>query len=119
MRQAGRRYYARLLRNGVRIFEYQPRVLHSKVSLCDRRATIGSSNHDRWNQRWNLEANLLVEDAVFVDQVRALFEADFQDSVELEYVSWAQRPVWLRAWEWILARLDLWLHALGSGRRGD
>ncbi len=119
VRQAGRRYYARLLRNGVRIFEYQPRVLHSKVSLCDRHATIGSSNHDRWNQRWNLEANLLVEDAVFVDQVRALFEADFRDCIELGYASWAQRPVLLRVWEWILARVDLWLHALGSGRRGD
>ena len=118
VRQAGHRYYARLLRNGVRIFEYQPRVLHSKASLCDRRATIGSSNHHRWNQRWNLEANLLVEDAVFVDQVRALFEADFRDSVELDYGSWAQRPMLPRAWEWILARLDLWLHALGSGRRG-
>ncbi len=119
VRQAGRRYYARLLRNGVRIFEYQPRVLHSKVSLCDRRATIGSSNHDRWNQRWNLEANLLVEDAGFVDQVRALFEADFHASVELEYASWAHRPMWRRAWEWLMARLDLWLHALGDGRRGD
>ena len=119
VRQAGRRYYARLLRNGVRIFEYQPRVLHSKASLCDRRATIGSSNHDRWNQRWNLEANLMVEDVEFVDQVRALFEEDFQDSVELDYAFWAQRPAWLRSWEWILARLDLWLHALGSGRRGD
>lgn len=119
VRQAGRRYYARLLRNGVRIFEYQPRVLHSKVSLCDRRTTIGSSNHDRWSHRWNLEANLLVEDAAFVDQVRALFEADFRDCVELSYASWAQRSVGLRAWEWVMARLDLWLHALGSGRRGE
>lgn len=119
VRQAGRRHYARLLRSGVRIFEYQPRVLHSKVSLCDRHVTIGSSNHDRWNQRWNLEANLLVEDAAFVDQVRALFEADFHDCIELGYTSWRQRPVLLRVSEWILARVDLWLHALGSGRRGD
>jgi phosphatidylserine/phosphatidylglycerophosphate/cardiolipin synthase-like enzyme len=119
VRQAGRRYYARLLRNGVRIFEYQPRVLHSKLSLCDRYASIGSSNHDRWNQRWSLEANLLVEDAAFVEEVRALFEADFNDCIELDYASWTQRPRWLRLWEWAMARLDLWLHALGSGRGGE
>ena len=119
VRQAGRRHYARLLRSGVRIFEFQPRVLHSKVSLCDRHATIGSSNHDRWNQRWNLEANLLVEDAAFVEQARVLFEADFRDSIELSYASWLQRPLLLRMSEWLLARVDLWLHALGSGRRGD
>ena len=31
----------------------------------------------------------------------------------------SKRPAWLRVWEWTLAWVDVWLHALGSGRRGD
>ena len=33
-RQAARRFYGKLLRNGVRIFEFQPRVLHGVHPTC-------------------------------------------------------------------------------------
>src|SRR5690606_4280386 len=35
VRYAGQRYYPRLLKAGVRIFEYQPRFLHMKIVLVD------------------------------------------------------------------------------------
>jgi cardiolipin synthase A/B len=57
VRRVGQLHYERLLRSGVRIFEYQPRFLHAKVTVCDQWLSIGSSNLDRWNNRWNLEAN--------------------------------------------------------------
>ena len=119
VRHAGRRYYARLLRNGVRIFEYQPRVLHSKVVVCDQWVTIGSSNHDRWNLRWNLEANLACDDASFAAQAVAMFEQDYADSVELVYDQWLRRPWHVLWWERFWARVDLWLNRLGRGRGGD
>src|SRR5882762_8778776 len=56
VRQAARRFYGKMLRNGVKIFEYQPRMLHAKMILCDDWVSIGSSNLDRWSFRWNLEA---------------------------------------------------------------
>jgi cardiolipin synthase len=99
-RHMGRRYYARLLRNGVRIFEYQPRFLHSKVMLCDHWVSIGSSNVDRWNFRWSLEANQEIADREFAEQVQAQFEADFLECKEFHYDQWSRRPWHKRAREW-------------------
>src|SRR5205807_2323771 len=67
VRQAARRFYGKLLRNGVKIFEYQPRMLHAKMILCDDWVSIGSSNLDRWSFRWNLEANQEIADADFAN----------------------------------------------------
>ena len=117
VRHAGRRFYGRLLANGVRIFEYQPRFLHSKVFLCDDWVSIGSSNLDRWNLRWNLEANQEIDDSEFAGEVRAMFEADFRDSVECRYAQWRRRPWSARARERLWGRVDLWLHRLGRGLR--
>jgi len=67
VRQAARRFYGKMLRNGVRIFEYQPRVLHAKMIVCDDWMSIGSSNLDRWGFKWNLEANQEIENAACAD----------------------------------------------------
>ncbi len=117
VRRAGRRFYSRLLRAGVRIFEYEPRVLHSKTSLCDHWVAIGSSNMDRWNLRWNLEASQEVDDQDFAAQVEAMFAADFERSIECVYEEWLRRPWSVRFSEYVWGRVDLWLNRLGRGRR--
>lgn len=117
VRHAGRRFYGRLLANGVRIFEYQPRVMHQKVFLCDDWVSIGSSNLDRWNLRWNLEANQEIDDPDFAAQVRTMLAADFSDSVECLHEHWRARPWWQRWREWAWGIVDLWLHRLGRGLR--
>lgn len=109
VRHAGRRFYARLLHSGVRIFEYQTRFLHSKVVLCDDWVSLGSSNFDRWTVHWNLEANQEIRDARFAQEVAAMFEADFVRSVECEYEEMLRRPWYVRLWERWLAQVDLWL----------
>jgi len=65
VRQAARRFYGKLLRNGVRIFEYQPRVLHGKMTICDGWVSVGSSNLDRYSFKWNLEGNQEIENEAF------------------------------------------------------
>jgi len=117
IRHAGRRYYSRLLRHGVRIYEYQPRFLHAKTLLCDDWVSIGSSNFDRWNFRWNLEANQEISDARFAREVRLMLENDFADSAEINRERWSQRPWRVRWRERLWGRVDLWLEALGQ-RRG-
>lgn len=102
IRHIGRRYYARLLRNGVRIFEYQPRFVHAKVLLCDNWCSIGSSNADRWNFRWNLEANQEISDTEFADQVAAMFQTDIAHCKEYTYERWLERPWDRRLWEWLV-----------------
>lgn len=112
VRHAGRRYFPRLLWHGVRIFEYQPRFLHSKVVLCDDWVSVGSSNFDRWNLHWNLEANQEVLDARFAEAAKSMFERDFANSVEYDYSALAARSPWARTKEALWGTVDLWLERL-------
>lgn len=116
VRWAGQRYYPALLRNGVRIFEYQPRFLHLKMVLVDDWLSIGSCNFDHWNLRFNLEANLEARDTDLLNEVRHSFEHDFSQSLEVTEQLWRQRP-WLqrlqqRLWGWldrvVINLLDRW-----------
>jgi len=107
--QAGRRFYYRLLRAGIKIEEYQPRFLHQKILLCDQWVSIGSSNIDRWNFRWNLEANQEVEDSVFVQGVVKMLETDFSESKICDIESWQHRPWFLRIQEWFWGKVDWFL----------
>lgn len=117
IRHAGRRFYTGLLRAGVRIFEFQPRFLHAKTVLCDDWVSIGSSNLDRWNLRWNLEANQEIQDAVFGELVKSMFDEDFRNSVECLYETWRRRPWHARLREHLWGRVDMWLESLGR-RKG-
>jgi cardiolipin synthase len=104
VRHVGRRFYGHLLGSGVRIFEYQPRFQHAKVVLCDNWVSVGSSNIDRWNFRWNLEANQEVSDPAFANQAELMFATDFGQSCEIQPNEWHQRP-WrdrLREYWWSL-----------------
>ena len=113
IRHASRRHYARLLRNGVRIFEYEPRFIHAKLAICDDWISLGSTNFDSWNLRWNLDANQEVGNLEFAALVREQLDRDFALSEELHYDTWLQRPLYLRCLEWINGRLDRWLARLG------
>jgi cardiolipin synthase len=109
VRYAGRRFYTRLLRNSVRIFEYQPRFIHAKVILCDNWVSIGSSNMDRWGLRWNLEANQEIDDRQFAEQVYEMFIADFHNCTEINFEYWSKRPWHRRFLEWFWGYVDWWL----------
>lgn len=117
VRHAGRRYYSRLLRSGVRIFEYQPRFIHVKTLVCDDWVSIGSANVDRWNLRWNLEANQEVEDAGFAAEVTGQFARDLASSKEMTHIRWHRRGVIAklleRFWGAIDQLIDKWLRRSG------
>ncbi len=110
VRYASKRYYARLLRFGVRIFEYEGRFTHTKMGLIDDWVTIGSSNMDRWNFRWNLEANQEFEDAETADKAREIMLNDFRQCNEIIYDDWISRSKVQHFKEWIWGRLDVFLN---------
>lgn len=114
VRYASHRFYARLLRNGVRIFEYQPRFFHAKTILCDDWLSIGSSNFDRWNIRWNLEANQEIIDADLAKTVRDMFTEDFDNSIEITYGDWSQRNFYLRLKQWLWGKVERFSQRIGS-----
>ena len=105
VRYAGHRYYPRLLKSGVQIFEYQPCFLHLKMVLIDDWVSIGSCNFDHWNLRFNLEANLEALDPGLTAAVVGSFEADFAQSQAVSLEAWKARPLWRRVkqrvWGWI------------------
>ena len=116
VRFAGQRYYPRLLKAGVRIFEYQPRFLHLKMVLVDDWVSVGSCNFDHWNLRFNLDANLEALDPELTAAVTASFVADFAASAEITLDEWRARPWWgrlqQRLWGWLdrlaVNLLDRW-----------
>ena len=94
VRHAGHGFYAELLAQGVRIFEYQPAVLHEKSVVADDFVTvIGSSNLDFRSFQFNAECNVMLFDAATAQQMTAAFETDLQHSVEIRHETWAQRSV--------------------------
>jgi cardiolipin synthase len=106
VRQAARRFYGKLLRSGVAIWEYQPHMLHAKMILCDDWVSVGSSNLDRWSFRWNLEANQEIASAQVADQAASLFAKDFAASRQISRRYWRQRARLDRLRERIAGTLD-------------
>lgn len=109
VRYASRRYYARLLRHGVRIFEYQERFSHTKMVLIDDWFSIGSSNMDRWNFRWNLEANQEVKNKDVAAKAQKILLNDFSHSKEMVYSQWIKRSWLQRVKEKFWGKIDLFL----------
>nr|WP_314565567.1 cardiolipin synthase ClsB [uncultured Pseudomonas sp.] len=73
---AARMLYDYLLKDGVVIHEYCQRPLHGKVALVDEEwSTVGSSNLDPLSLSLNLEANVLIRDRAFNQQLYERLEA--------------------------------------------
>jgi cardiolipin synthase len=93
--QAGRRTYDFLLRNGVRLFEWELSILHAKTVIVDGVwCAVGSYNMDHRSLRHNLEVNLHVLDTELAAQMKKKFEGDLASSRELTLAEWRRRP-WL------------------------
>ena len=105
-RYASHRYYGRLLKSGLRIFEFRPRFFHAKTVLCDDWVSIGSCNFDRWNLQWNLEANQEINDAEMADAIADMFAKDFADSREYTADEWSGRSWYHRSLEWFWQRVE-------------
>ena len=93
VRQASRMHYELLLRRGIRIFEYQPTMMHAKTMVVDGYwSTIGSSNFDDRSFRLNDEVNVNVYDDEIARQMEAMFFHDLAQSNEITLRYWFHRP---------------------------
>lgn len=94
------RYYQRLLKSNIAIYEYQPRFSHAKIVLSDDWFTVGSSNFDRWNQFLNLDLNVESFDPIARNEIISLFKSDFSNSQLIVLRKWINRPLIQHAKEW-------------------
>jgi len=103
----GRSYYEELLRFGVKIFEYEKGINHSKVSLVDEHwLVVGSANFDIRSMRLNFELNVLVRDPERAAELEGVLRQDFDhDSHRIDFDEFLRRPRWQRWKESILRPL--------------
>ena len=81
---AARSYYDELLAAGARVFEYQPRMLHSKALLVDAETVlIGSANFDNRSFRLNFELSLLLRDTTLAAELEAVYLTDLREAREI------------------------------------
>lgn len=90
---AGRARYKGLLDAGVRIFEYQPVMMHSKTIVVDGGwMSAGSMNADNRSMSFNEESNLLVLDRTAAACMEQIFTNDLTYSAEIKADEFAKRP---------------------------
>ena len=106
---AGRARYEQLLRGGVRIYEYQPSMMHAKTFVVDGLwSTVGTLNFDNRSLAFNNESNLVVLNQEFGARMDSLFMADVRHAKEITLATHLQRPWKGRVLEWganLLSRL--------------
>ncbi|MGE0774053.1 MAG: phosphatidylserine/phosphatidylglycerophosphate/cardiolipin synthase family protein [Sphingomonadaceae bacterium] len=71
---AARHSYHRLLKHGVKVWEYRAARLHTKLLILDDVVYLGSANFDMRSLYLNLEIMLRIEDKGFADHMRAYAE---------------------------------------------
>ena len=95
VQHAGHRNFARLLRCGVRLFEYPSTLLHQKVVTVDGRwSAVGSCNFDDRSFETNDEIVLGVLDEGLASRLDGIFEYNAARSQELELEQWQRRGTW-------------------------
>ncbi len=79
-----RRYYRRLLTNGVRIWEWQGEMMHAKTSVIDGRwVRVGSTDFNPLGVAINYELDAVIEDRVLGEDAERMFLADLEVSREI------------------------------------
>lgn len=116
-RMASHSLYARLLRAGVEIYEYQPQVLHAKLVIVDRAVYVGSANLDARSLNINHELTIRLTGESAATQACALFDGDLRHCHRIDPETWrASRSLLTRFLErlayLLVSRLDPYITSL-------
>jgi cardiolipin synthase A/B len=91
---AGQAVYEGLLEHGVRIWHYQPTMLHAKVMTVDRLvANVGSANFNARSTELDEEINLVALDSELVQLLDRQFDEDLERSEEIVPGRWEDRSI--------------------------
>jgi cardiolipin synthase len=100
VRLAGRNRYEALLRSGVRIYEYQPAMVHAKTFVADGIwSSVGSMNFDNRSTALNDESNLVVYDPRIGARLDSIFLDDLRNSREIRLATFSRRRFYDRLLE--------------------
>jgi cardiolipin synthase A/B len=97
---ASRRRYEELLRGGVRVYEYQPTMMHAKTFVIDGVwCTIGTMNFDNRSLAFNDESNVVAFDRSLGTAMQAIFLEDLKHAKEIKLEEFLQRPMHQKLFE--------------------
>ncbi len=106
LRHASFSYITECLRAGIKIYLYEPGMLHSKnIIIDDELASVGSTNFDFRSFEYNFEANLFLYSKEFNSRMTEIFKADQRRSLRVIPSVWARRPRSTKAAESIIRLL--------------
>lgn len=109
LRDANRNHYQRLQDAGVRVFEYQPTMLHQKSAVIDGVVSlIGSANVDPRSFYMSEELTLAVEDENFASEMERNFQSDLLVCSAVT-ASWSSRRWSGRLREFVSGLCEPWL----------
>jgi cardiolipin synthase len=93
IRWASHSYYEDLLEAGVRLYEYQPTMIHQKHLVIDGEwCVVGSANMDVRSKELNQECVLGILDKEFGKTVQDTFFRDLERAHEVTLAEWRRRP---------------------------
>lgn len=103
LRYASFSYVTQCLKAGIKVYLYNPGMLHAKAMIIDDDiVTAGSTNFDFRSFENNFECNLIIYDRDLNRKMRDIFFRDMGQCTRLSYDTWHRRPVLQRAWESIV-----------------
>ena len=96
-------FYSLFLKNGIEIYEYRKSFMHCKVAVIDRRwATVGSSNIDPFSMLLAREANIIVQDTAFANELRTeIYNSIRKSAHHVSAQEWLQGNLWKRFLSWL------------------
>ncbi|MDE6399732.1 MAG: cardiolipin synthase, partial [Muribaculaceae bacterium] len=96
-------YVTQCLKAGIKVYLYEPGMLHSKTMIVDDGfVTAGSTNFDFRSFENNFECNLMIYDADLNRKMRDIFFDDLKKCRKLSLVKWRKRPLGQRFLESLL-----------------
>jgi cardiolipin synthase A/B len=99
---AGQAVYERLLEHGVRVWHYQPTMLHAKIMTVDGLvANVGSANFNARSTELDEEINLVALDPDLVRLLDRQFDTDLERSEQIQPGRWEDRSIGRRVLEGI------------------
>ncbi len=94
---ASRTFFDDLLAAGVKIYNFNKGLLHTKSMLIDNRlALVGTVNMDMRSFLLNFEVTMVVEDPAFANEISLLHESYIKNAELVDYVTWSTRSVYQR-----------------------
>ena len=104
---AGFSYITQCLKSGIKVYLYNPGMLHAKVMIIDDTfVTTGSVNFDFRSFENNFEGNIFIYDESITRKMKDIFFADLEKCTKLTVTEWRKRPRIQRFCESILRLLS-------------